>query len=195
MLSKTAIFKKYCNLSDYDDFVNETLISLKSRFPQVSLKSFSEFKSFLDSILPKLIHKYMINSMAMKVCSTISPDFAEIAANAGYAVIVQHVPGHVRNIVLTTDGPYVVDLSYIQFLCNHDFHDKENRKEVLQNYKELYHNPQKAVKIEPMDKSWITSSSEPQAKYDNLYNPVESFNRYNIEEQEEDYPERFNRFK
>lgn len=190
------IFKKISQDSSYLNWAEAEIIELKKKFPNVSLKSFSEFKSFLDSILPKLIHKYMLLSGAMKVCSTISPDFAEIACSKGFAVLIEHVSGHVRNIIITSEGPYLIDLSYIQFLCQHDLSNKSVRDEAVAAYRALYKNPYMAIKIEKLPLNELPHLSQPNGNYENqLYNPVESIDNYDIEESEEAFPERFKKFK
>lgn len=134
------IIERIAQLTDYDAIVNEILENLQSNFPNVSLKPFAEFKSFLDALIPKLIHKYMLLTNTMKVCSTISIDFAEIAATAGFAMLIDRKqPGHVRNIVLTSNGPYLVDLSYIQYVvCEWDLTNPKTKKEALKEYQALY---------------------------------------------------------
>lgn len=196
MLTKTAIYIKYSSLDEYDDFIDQTCKKLQQIFPQVKVTSFSKFKNFLDKLLPKLVHKYLIGSGTMKNCSGISPDFAEIGCQAGFAVLTQHIPGHQRNIVLTTEGPFIVDLSYIQFTCKHDLSDKKYINEVVKNYKELYKDPWKAVKIEQLPNQPISGISLPQGIYSNVSpDPMKIINDYSMEEAEEVFPEKFLRFK
>lgn len=196
MLTKTAIYKKYASLADYAEYAEAILRNLQKVFPNVQLRSFSEFKTFLDGLLPKLVHKYLINSGTMKNCSGISPDFAEISCQAGFPVLTQLVPGHQRNILLAQDGPYIVDLSYIQFTCKYDLSDKASRKEVVENYRALYKNPFKAIKIEKLPVESIGGLRQPHGEYSEVSpNPMEALNEYNIEETEEAFPERFDRFK
>lgn len=196
MLTKKAIYKKCANLLDYTAFVEKTISELKNNFPAVSLKSFSEFRFFLDSLVPKLVHKYILLAGTMKNCSGVSPDFAELAAQSGFPVLVQSLPGHQRNVVLTTDGPYAVDLTYIQFVCKYDLSDKSARKEVLENYKSLRKDPFKAIKIEKLNKEPISGVYLPNGEYwEGRPDPLKSIEEYNIEEYEEAYPERFDRFK
>jgi len=196
MLTKTAIYKKYASLEEYQAFCDETIQSLKAKFPNVEMRSFSEFKKFLDSLVPKLVHKYLISTFSMKNCSGISPDFAEIAAQAGFPVLVNFVPGHQRNIVLTTDGPYVVDLSYIQFTCNHDWSDKESRDEVRENYRSLYRDPFSAISIERLPYQYLTGTRLPQREYHvGNPDPMESIQNYDIERTEEMDPGRYKMFK
>lgn len=193
---RLKIFRRIVQANNYFAWAKDEISELQKKFPNISMKSFSEFKSFLDSIIPKLIHKYMLLSGAMKVCSTISPDFAEIAATKGFAVLIEHVPGHVRNIVITSDGPYVIDLSYIQFLCQHDLTDKSVRQEAILAYKSLYKDPFTAIKIEKLPLNELPHTSRPHGNYENqIYNPVSSIDNYNIEESEEAFPERFEKFK
>ncbi len=192
MKLRQRIFNKLAQSNNYQAWAEGEIQQLKLNFPNVSLKSFSEFEGFLNSILPKLIHKYMLSTLSMKVCSGISPDFAEIAASRGFAVLVEKIPGHVRNILLASDGPYIIDLSYIQFLCKHDLSNKQERDQAIQSYKELYQNPFKAIKVEKMPESSIPMASRPTGDYQNqLYNPIESIEQYDPEETEETFPERF----
>lgn len=197
MLIRTAIYKKYANLTDYEDFVEATIKSLQSKFPQVRLRPFSEFKAFLDNLVPRLVHKYILKAGTMKNCSGVSPDFAEMGAQAGFPVLIQHVPGHQRNLVLTQEGPYVVDLTYIQFTCKYDLSDPDTRKEALENYKMLRKDPFKAIKVEPMDKSYFINTRLPHGEYDDLLrpDPLKSIEEYDPEDWEETFPEKFNRFK
>ncbi len=196
MLTKTAIYRKYANLVDYEEFVKSTLESLHEKFPQAQLQPFSKFKTFLDGLVPKLIHKYMLRGASMKVCSGISPDFAEIATQAGFAVITKVKPGHMVNVVLTTEGPYEVDLSYIQYTCNgYDLSDPDTRDEALDTFRELYKDPFKAIKIEELYKGWITGTSIPRGEYDNLYNPGKDLDQYDMQESEELWPETFDIYK
>jgi hypothetical protein len=76
MLTNTRVFKKYSSIEDYDRFVEDSISSFQTKFPNVELHSFGEFKSFLDNLIPKLVHKYLILSGSMKNCSGIAPDFA-----------------------------------------------------------------------------------------------------------------------
>jgi len=198
MLTKTAIYKKYASLEDYNKFCEESIESLQLKFPKVSLKSFSEFKSFLDNLVPRLVHKYLLLTGTMKNCSGISPDFAEIGCLAGFPTFVDFAPGHQRNVVLTTDGPYMVDLSYVQFTCNHDLSDPEpeGRKEALEAYKALYKDPFSALKIEKLPLQYFGGVRSPHGNYNNINrNPLESIEKYDIEDYEETFPERFDRFK
>lgn len=196
MLTKTAIFKKYAALSDYTEYAEQTIAELQKTFPQVSLRSFDEFKNFLDGLLPKLVHKYLIGSGTMKNCSGISPDFSEIACQSGFAVLTQHVPGHQRNILLSTEGPYIVDLSYIQFTCKYDLSDKESRKEVVENYRALYKDPWSAVRIEKLPPEAVGGVRSPHGQYSEVNpDPLKQINEYDIEDTEEAFPEKFDRFK
>jgi hypothetical protein len=194
MSVRTKIFKKIADNIEYLNWINNEISTLKQKFPNVSLKSYSEFEVFLNSIVPKLIHKYMILSGSMKVCSGISPDFAEIACTKGFPVFIDHVPGHVRNILLTKECPYIIDLSYIQFLCKHDLNDEYTEEEALESFKKLYKNPFLAIKIEKLPQNPIYLG-HPHGEYDNLYNPPYWVDQYDIEKSEKFYPERFKRFK
>ena len=189
------LLTKIAQDQQYLSWANSEITQLQQKFPQVHLQSFQAFKTFLDSLLPKLIHKYMLLSGSMKVCSGISPDFAEIAATNGFPVFVERIPNHMRNILLTIDGPYIIDLSYIQFLCKHDLTNPYDREEAIRSYKELYKDPNRAIRIEKLPISYYTSLCHPHGQYDNLYDPVKSMDRYDIDSTEEFFPERFKMFR
>ena len=187
MLINSSLYQKWAAKEDE----RAALSLVRERYPNAEIKSFSEFKTFLDKVLPKLIHKYMIRNQSMNVCSTIAPDFSEIAAAAGYAVLEVKKAGHVVNIVFTTDGPYEVDLSWIQFQCNRDLDwgTKEQREEARLNYKALYNDPWKAVKIEKW--KWSDLEFSFPKEHHLSHSPVKSFEAYDMTEEEEDYPEKF----
>ena len=201
MLMNTKLYRKYASIEEYDVFVKNTIASLTSKFPNVSLHSFGDFKSFLDGLIPKLIHKYLILSMSMKNCSGISPDFSEIACQAGFPVLTMLAPGHQLNLVLTTDGPYSIDLSYIQFTCKHQIEsdndeDGNERREVIENYKKLYNNPFSAVKIIQLPKQHYSNVRLPQGIYHEFSpDPAQAIKKYDIEETEKIFPERFRKLK
>ena len=165
---------------------------LKEELEKSHYPSFSQFKIWLDDNIGKLIHKYMLRTKSMKVCSTISPEFIEIARDAGFTVGIARAPGHVYNVVLTSEGPYKVDLSAIQFVCKHDISDRENRKEIIANYKNLRSNPSSAISIEKLDQipNGTVFENEPMP-----FDPVSSFKRYDIKDTEDASPEWFERLK
>ena len=201
MLIQTRIYKKYASIEEYQAFVDETISTIKTKFPNVELRSFGQFKSFLDNLVPKLVHKYLILSGSMKNCSGISPDFTEIACQAGFPVLTMLQPGHQLNLVLTQEGPYSVDLSYIQFTCKHQVdsdtdEDGSERRAVLENYKALYKDPFKALKIAPLPKQYFANVRYPQGVYHTFSpDPGKAIQEYNMEETEEAFPERFEKLK
>lgn len=149
----------------------------------VEKHSFISFMNWFEGIVPKLIHKYMLRSQSMKVCSTISPEFAKIANSKGFNVGTVNQPGHVINVLVVSDGIFLLDLSHIQFLCKNDISDKENRAEVIQNFKNLKTNPMSAVKIEKVEKVPFNAKFEDEKLF---FDPVSSFNDYEESEAEED---------
>jgi hypothetical protein len=196
MLINTHIFKKYASIEDYNRFVEDSIASFQTKFPNVKLHNFGEFKSFLDNLIPKLIHKYLILSGSMKNCSGIAPDFAEIAAQAGFPVFTMIEPGHQLNLLLATEGPYLIDLSYIQFTCKNDMQDKSSRQEVINNYKELYQNPFKALSIKALPKQHFSNIRFPHGVYSSFSpDPMRTIQDYDIKETEEIFPERFEKLK
>lgn len=200
MLTKTSIYKKYSSIEDYNAFVDESISIIKTKFPNVELHSWGEFKAFLDNLVPKLIHKYLLLSGSMKNCSGISPDFSEIACQAGFPVMTMFDSGHQLNLVLTTEGPYLVDLSYIQFTCKHqidsDNPTEDEKREVLNNYRALYKDPFKALKIRRLPKQYFSGVRYPYGTYDIFSpDPGKAIRQYNIEKTERVFPERFNKLK
>lgn len=175
LIFNSRIFLKYAN-SEYLEKANAIISKLQEKFPNIKLKSFNEFEKFLSKAVPILIKSYMVSGKAVKVCSSISPDFAEIAANNGFAVLTETVPGHYRNIFISDECPYVIDLSYIQFTCGYTGYNQEKLFETL---KEIYNDPFKAIKIEKLPQSYIYDDWRfPHGKYDEMYNPVKSFDFY-----------------
>jgi hypothetical protein len=200
MLTDTYIYKKYASVSDYDAFVNESISTIKTKFPNVQLRSWGEFRAFLDGLVPKLIHKYLLLSGSMKNCSGISPDFTEIACQAGFPVMTMVVPGHQLNLVLTREGPYSVDLSYIQFTCKHqiesDEPSEEERQEVINNYRALYRDPFRALQTQQLPKQYFGNVRYPHGTYHTFSpDPGKAIQDYDIEDTEETFPERFERIK
>ena len=176
-------------MSDLEDYLSD----LQSIFPQVELKSFDELNNLLQQIVPKMVHKYLISGKTIKNCSGVSRDFAEIATQAGFACLIQNVPGHFRNILLLTDGMYVVDISHIQFEL--DFQSKDS---AIKNYKKIYNDPFKCIKVEKLFPQELNynSISLPHGVFSSTNpNPVETINRYDIAEEEEIFPERFKKIK
>lgn len=84
------------------------------------MKTARELDELLTEVVPVLVHRFMINSGAVKVCGAISDAFGSIARERGFDVVVADRPNHYVNEILTTDGPYEVDLSAIQFECVDD---------------------------------------------------------------------------
>jgi hypothetical protein len=156
---------------------------IRSLIHENTQQSYAAFYAWLETVLPKLIHKYMLRGQSMKVCSTISPEFAVIAQNAGFTVGTMSRPGHEVNVVTTSDGAFLVDLSHIQFLCKHDLSDKSSRAEVIQSYKRLRRDPWLAVKIEALDEM-PTNVKYPDGSM--IFDPVRAFNDYDPDESEQD---------
>jgi hypothetical protein len=173
--------------TQYLENISPSLRSLQSAFPNVKLRPFGEFKTFLDRYITTLIRKYLVGTQSVKNCSGISPDFAEFAAKYGFAVLIENVPGHVRNIFLAEDSAYIVDLSFIQFTCGYRGYEDEDI--LIETLKDIYHNPYKAVSIQKLPTTYFGNFHTPHGKYDNLYNPVKYIELYDKdnERQEEDY--------
>jgi hypothetical protein len=119
-----------------------------------------------------------------------------MAAQAGFPVFIMIEPGHQLNLLLATEGPYLIDLSYIQFTCKYDLQDKPSRQEVLNNYKELYQNPFKALSIKSLLKQPFSNVRFPHGIYSVVSpDPMQSIQNYDIKETEETFPERFEKLK
>jgi hypothetical protein len=132
--------------------IQESLNELRKTYPDANVVSRSQLKQFLRDAIPALVNRYIIGGRALKVCSGISPDFAAFASANGIAAFVTHRPGHVLNVVPTTSGPVLVDLSAIQFECMTDELDyAEHREEMGRLLDRVTRNPFSAVNIENVD--------------------------------------------
>lgn len=173
--------------TEYLQNISGPLGELQKAFPNVGLKPFSEFKTFLDRYVSTIVRKYLVSTRSVKNCSGISPDFAEFAAKHGFAVLVENIPGHVRNVFLGEDSGYIVDLSFIQFTCGYMGYDDDDV--LIETLKDIYHNPYKAVSINKLPTTYFGNFRTPHGNYDNLYNPVKYIELYDrdAEGQEEDY--------
>jgi hypothetical protein len=185
MKSLLKLANEFEATTEYIKNISPTISSLQKKFPNVALKSFEEFKTFLYEYLTTLVRKYLVSTRSVKNCSGISPDFAEFAAKHGFAVVSESVPGHMRNIFLGKEGPYMVDLSFIQFTCGYTGYDD---RVLVKTLKEIYHSPEKAIKIQKLPLTYFGNFREPHGEYDNLYNPVKHIENYHSdnERQEED---------
>lgn len=177
------------NFEDKTNYINNIsnlVSSLQKNFPQIKLKSFQEFELFLKRYVPTIIRKYLVGTRSVKNCSGVSPDFAEFAAQFGFAVVSEKIPGHMRNIFLSEDGPYLIDLSYIQFTCGYKGYGDDDV--LIKTLQEIFHNPFKAVKIEKLSLNYFGNFREPLGKYDNLYDPKKDIEQYDQDKewQEED---------
>lgn len=183
MKSLIRLAEEFENYTGYIENISQLLKSIQSIFPNVKLRPFDEFASFLDRYLPAIIRKYLVGTRSVKNCSGISPDFAEFAAKHGFAVLIENVPGHMRNVFLSENSGYMVDLSYIQFKCGY------NDDVIVDTLKEIYKDPQKAIKIQKLPATYFGNFTTPHGRYDNLYDPSKSIELYDEDKegQEEDF--------
>lgn len=173
--------------TQYTESISDSLQALQKAFPNVTLRPFQEFKSFLDRYITTIVRKYLVSTKSVKNCSGVSPDFAEFAAKNGFAVVIESVPGHVRNVFFGEDSAYIVDLSFIQFTCGYRGYEDEDI--LINTLKEVYKNPYKAVKIQKLPAEYFGNFTSPHGKYDSIYNPSKYIELYDkdTERQEEDY--------
>ncbi len=171
-------------MDGFAKWANEQL----EHFPSgVSLRSRGAFATWLEVNAPYVIAAFMLNSRALRVCSGISPAFAEVAAANGWPAVTVSVPRHFKNVILVKEGFVDLDLSAIQFeVCDHnDF------KEVARVLRSVARNPFRAIRvgfIEPGFEWPIGQPRLPTGKFDSLYNPVKTFEfvrKYGLE----DFPE------
>jgi hypothetical protein len=156
-----------------------------AQFPMaVELRKRSALAAWLEDNIPFAVGAFMLNARSLRVCSGISPDFAEIAAASGWPAVTASVPRHFLNIILVEDGFVMVDLSAIQFeLCDHN-----DGREVSRMLKMVAKNPFRAIAIEARDPQagWPVGNVRfPQGKFDDLYNPIRAFKavkKYGLED-------------
>lgn len=142
------------------------------------------FSNWFSQALPAIIFQHIIVARAVKVCSNISPIFGFIARHHGYDAYVLQTPGHVVNVVVTEDGPLLIDLSAIQFkLCDFvseeditdwDLYGTEGALRKVLRY--IIRNPWRAIKVEPYTGSMhILQEPAINSMYQDFY--LESFER------------------
>lgn len=143
------------------------------------MKSFKDLQIFLQKIVPLLVEKHIIQARAVKACSGISPDFVFYAQKAGFKAFVKRVPGHVKNIVITSDGPIEVDLSYIQFeFCpkytqeNGEEVSNPERRELERLLDKVKKDPFSAIKVTPLNQEEDESRLEVPDFDDWIFPPI-----------------------
>lgn len=133
------------------------------RVPGTELRPLAEFETWLKEAVPVIVRAKIVNSRAVKSCSTVSPAFAKASVERGFPVFVRRVPGHVVNVALTLDGPVQVDLSHAQFKLPKiadqlDWDDKDpygERRATAQILDEIKSNPFSTVEVKPLPKAPI----------------------------------------
>lgn len=151
------------------------------------MRSKKELIEFLKLAVPAFVIRHILRARAVKVCSLISPAFAAVSNHYGFETYVANAPGHYYNVVITSDGPISVDLSYIQFklnkICNDatdgaDGHEEagyyEEEKIVGQALKYIAKNPWRAVRIEPYEYS-LNALFEPDINEEAAQREIEIF--------------------
>ncbi len=122
----------YRAASTLEEQIQHELTDLQSKWPQASLKSSEELLSFINQVVPPLIYQYMIVGRTTKACSGISPSFGVLANEAGFAVFLSRLPGHIVNVSLCSDGIFQIDLSNIQFQVDSNQKEWKEHQRLLQ---------------------------------------------------------------
>ena len=127
-----------------------------------------ELFRWLKGAVPALVLQYLIRAYAVKVCSNVSPAFAVVARDYGFMAYQATGINHFYNVVLTSDGPIKIDLSYIQFsICG-------DRASVRKAIKELVRNPWAAVRIEPYE-GQMHELGEPRMREDMVATTIDAY--------------------
>lgn len=151
--------------------------ALDDYFPdaRVELRSIAELKQWLRAHVPVAIAAWMLRSRSLKVCSGISPAFAEVLFRDGWPAVTCAIPRHQFNVVVTLEGFVKVDMSAIQFqVCDQDDYD-----EVRGLLRQVARNPFRAIEVKryaswpahvqrvPDGRSGFSSMWDPLKDYDN----------------------------
>ncbi len=143
-----------------------------ARYAVEPLKTAAELGEFLLEAVPVMVLTHMACAYSVKVCSGISPAFAAVAADRGFAAFVARKPGHVVNVVATADhGLVEVDLSHIQFELP-AYPEDEDVERVLTK---AVRNPFSAVKITRLRHE--PHLENPPDKFDKFFEPLEQYAR------------------
>jgi len=143
-----------------------------ARYTVEPLKTAEQLGDFLLEAVPVMVLTHMACAGSVKVCSGISPAFAAVAADRGFAAFVARKPGHVVNVVATRDqGLVEVDLSHIQFELP-AYPEEEDVDRVLAKAME---NPFAAVKITRLDHE--PRLEPPPTEFDKFFDPLGGYAR------------------
>lgn len=122
-------------------------------------KSKADLDKFLERSVPILVKRYILDARALKACSVIAPAFAFYAREAGFEAFYKEVPRHFISVVYTSDGPFVVDLSYIQFEFCPNYEDpslpedddggRAERRELERLLRKVEEDPFSAIQVKP----------------------------------------------
>lgn len=133
-------------------------------------------REFLEEAVPVLVLKFIVMGRALKVCSSISPDFTEVAASRGFLAYTWRLPGHVVNVVEYNGRVFQIDLSAIQFrVC--EFEDDETALDTLMA--KVILNPFAAIRIRELPE--VPFDADPPrgpADYSEFWNPLRSYEFY-----------------
>ncbi len=164
------------NPGEYDDWISSEITEFP--FRNVRLRTSSELREFLLESVPVMVLTSMIGCGAVKVCSGISPDFAEVAASRGFAAFVMRKPGHVVNVIATSDvGLVEVDLSQIQF--EYDVYTDDEYAETRRLLKKAAADPFKAIRVKVLGKI-VNSNLERavgESMYTKFWSPISRYDR------------------
>ena len=176
---KETVDNEYEN--EYRDMLTDLENQVKAIYPESSIKSLEELKSFLKEAIPVMVLTDLVRCKSLKVCSGISPGFTELANKRGFMTVTKSVPGHFYNIVFTDSGPVKVDLSHVQFERATHYDDEEGQEEVNRLLKKVTLNPFSAVKISLLGKgvSNLVGISLPrgEAELHFAFDPIGSYDR------------------
>jgi len=137
---------------------HELIEKTKKTYPKVSIKSSEEFFSWFNSIAPTFILHNIVECKSLKACGFLSSKFSIKALSSGFPCFTLYGPGHITNIVITSDGIFEIDFSHLQFvfpmygsLREIPMEEKEEYKKMKDLFDELEKDPMKAVKIEKIE--------------------------------------------
>jgi len=96
--------------------------------------SAQDVRDFFEAVTPRLVYDFIYSCKSLKQCGYLSDKFAQQARMNGFDARVTGSGNHFYNIVRSSDGPVLVDLTYGQFKMQEwlkDIEDAEDEKEEM----------------------------------------------------------------
>lgn len=166
ILKKSKLFEDIAFFGRKEDFIK--ICSEEINYQDFNEKSddslenieYHTVKNWLDTILPEVVLRYIVEPCAIKRCGTVSQKIVDLAKDYGLNAEVEDLLGHATALIKIDEGIFRVDATHLQSLFPYhgalrDFArwereegDDHEYKRMKRFFEELKENPMKAVKIE-----------------------------------------------